>query len=54
MDADLKHWIVDLIRNEYDKGPNYYLAKDNWDDGAERIADQIIERMVQEDKTHAV
>lgn len=38
-------WIADLIRNEYDKAPNWYRACDNWDDGAERVAAQIIERL---------
>ena len=49
MDNNLKQWIVDLIRDEYDKAPSYFRMGDEWDDGAERIADKIIERMAQED-----
>ena len=37
-------FIVELIRNEYDKAPDYYKPSDNWDDGAERIAERILAR----------
>lgn len=38
-------WIIDLIRNEYDKAPDHYRMGDNWDDGCERIADAILTRL---------
>lgn len=45
----MRQWIADLIRNEYDKAPDlgcasYPAFEKEWDDGAERIADQILER----------
>ena len=45
MDVDndeLRRLIVDLIRNEYDKAPEHYAMGDNWDDGAEDIANKIV------------
>jgi hypothetical protein len=35
-------WIIDLIHNEYDPKPSDYRPGDNWNDGAEEIADKII------------
>lgn len=34
--------IVELIRNQYDPVPGHWRSRDNWDDGAEDIADQIL------------
>lgn len=47
-----KQWIIDLIRNEYDKAPalgraGYPAFDSEWDDGAERIADQILTRLTE-------
>lgn len=40
-----RKWIIDLIHNEYDPKPSNYRIGDNWNDGAEEIADQILERL---------
>lgn len=37
-----KQWIVDLIRDQFDPAPSHYRLGDNWDDGAETIADSIL------------
>jgi len=39
-----RQWIINLIRSEYDKAPDYFRAGDNWVDGTGSIADQIIAR----------
>jgi hypothetical protein len=37
-----RQWIIDLIRNQFDPAPAHYRPGDNWDDGAEAIADVIL------------
>lgn len=37
-----KEQIVELIRDKYDPAPDHYKRGDNWDDGAEEIADLIL------------
>lgn len=51
--GDVKQWLIDLIRNEYDKAPDYLRAGDNWDDGAERIADAVLSRLSPPDAVRA-
>ena len=43
--GEARKWIIDLIHNEYDPKPPDYRPGDNWNDGAEEIADQILERL---------
>jgi len=43
--GEARKWIIDLIHNEYDPKPSDYRPGDNWNDGAEEIADQILERL---------
>lgn len=40
--GEARKWIIDLIHNEYDPKPSDYRPGDNWNDGAEEIADKII------------
>jgi hypothetical protein len=37
-----RQWIIDLVREKYDKAPADYRVGDNWDDGAEIIAAEIL------------
>jgi hypothetical protein len=46
-----RKWIINLIRSEYDKAPDYFKAGDNWDDGTGSIADQIITRCLSRSAT---
>lgn len=38
-----RQWIIDLVREQYDKAPDHY--GDNWDDGAPAIADAIFAQL---------
>lgn len=53
-----RRWIIDLIREQYDKAPDHYRLGDSWDDGAPAIADAImaqLPRLINElNATHAV
>lgn len=40
-----RQWIIDLVREQYDKAPDHYRMGDNWDDGAPAIADAIIAQL---------
>jgi len=40
--GEARKWIIDLIHNEYDPKPSDYRPSDNWNDGAEEIADKIV------------
>lgn len=48
-----RQWIINLIRSEYDKAPDYFKAGDNWDDGTSSIADQIIARYLNRATAHS-
>jgi hypothetical protein len=37
-----RQWIIELVRNQFDKAPDHYRLGDHWDDGAEGIADAIL------------
>lgn len=40
-----RRWIVDLIRDQFDPKPSDYRPGDNWDDGAEAIADAVLAQL---------
>lgn len=41
-DETRRQWIIALIRSEFDPKPAHYKPGDEWDDGAEAIADAIL------------
>lgn len=44
-DTPGRQWIIDLIREQFDKAPDHYCMGDNWDDGAPAIADAIFAQL---------
>lgn len=40
-----RQWIVDLIRDQFDPAPAHYKLGDNWDDGAEAIAEAVLAQL---------
>jgi hypothetical protein len=41
-EKQLREFIIEQIRDGYDRAPDDYKPGDTWDDGAGRIADAII------------